>query len=1149
MSTTTLARTVATLDDRYTATTGDVMLSGIQALVRTLLDQRRLDETRGLNTGLFLSGYQGSPLGGIDREVLRTSTMMESAGVVFRPGLNEELAATAVAGTQLIGELGKRTVDGITGVWFGKNPGFDRAADALRHGNISGTNPLGGAVAWIGDDPSSKSSTVPSSCEPMCRSLMMPLLAPGSVEEILSFGLHAIALSRHAGLWAGLKIVADVADSTSVVSVDGLLESIPDLQRARAFAPPTLLPPTNLDAEFDLMTQRLARASEYAEAAGLNRIAYDPPAARTAIVAAGLSFQSVLLALRDLGVTEADLAAHGIRLVQLGMPWPLEPVATRRLVEGVERILVVEDKLPFLEGLFKEILYRVPNPPLVLGKYDEHGAPLLTSRSQLLSDDIVGALTRAVPGLGSAAFRVPAPRRRTRHLELLPSRTPAFCSGCPHSVSTRAEGDQLVGVGIGCHVMVALEPTVTGGPKRGQLVGLTQMGGEGTQWIGLEPFTDDRHFFQNVGDGTFYHSASLAIRAAVAAGSTITYKMLFNDAVAMTGGQHPSGQMDIPALTKWLALEGVRRIAITSAHPETWRRTRFAPGVSVHHRDQIPELQRRLADEPGVTVLLHIDRCATEERRLRKRGRAVAPKERIWINERVCEGCGDCGDKSTCLSVVPVDTEFGRKTHIHQSSCNQDFSCLAGDCPSFVRVTPSGKPRLVPVPDVELPKPQARVGSELLVRMPGIGGTGVVTVSAVLQMAAFLDGRYAAGVEQIGLAQKGGPVISDIRFSDSPVTGQLRAGRGTVDVLLALDPIGGATDEMLDTLRPGALAVVNTGEVATSAMVQDTTVTMPAPTELRSRIDSATLAPENVYVDADALAMRHFADHMPTNMIVIGAALQQGLLPLSVEALEEAIRLNGASVENNLAALRLGRITIAAPEALRATALSDGSERPSGEGSRIERLADELTAWQDSTTAERFVADVREVADVDEKLGAAYADGLFKLTAYKDEYEVARLHLDSVERAKLSDQFGEDAKVKILLHPPVLRALGMKRKIALGGWFLPILRLLYALRGLRKTRLNPFGLGEVRRTEAALADEYRAVMRTALELDTRHRCTDLLLELADTPDLVRGYEEVKLRNVERYRARVGELMAQIEATASATPEATPPASTQIRNPA
>ncbi|MFF3372172.1 indolepyruvate ferredoxin oxidoreductase family protein [Streptomyces sp. NPDC002680] len=1142
MSSATPVRSRITLDDKYTATSGSVLLTGIQALVRTALDQRRLDALRGHDTAVFVSGYQGSPLGGVDREMKRADAFLRPEDVVFRQGLNEELAATAVAGTQLLGELENRTKEGVTGIWFGKNPGLDRAADAIRHGNISGTAPLGGAVAWIGDDPTSKSSTVPSSCEPMCRSLVMPLLTPGSVAEILTFGLHAIAMSRHAGLWTGLKIVADVADASAVVSVDGLLEQIPDLGRPRSFRPPVLLPPTNLDAEFDLMTGRLARAQEYAEAANLNRVTHEPARARIAIMAAGLGHQSVLRALHDLGIDDAGLDHLGIRLVRLGMPWPLDHRLVRRMLRGVETVFVVEDKLPFLEGLVKEALFGTGHAPEVVGKLRGDGSPLLSPRGGLVSDDVVAALLKVVPGIREVAV-VPAPRSRTRHLDLLPARTPAFCSGCPHSVSTRADTDQLVGVGIGCHVMVALEdPGESGTDKRGRLTGMTQMGGEGAQWLGLEPFTADRHFFQNVGDGTYYHSASLAVRAAVAAGSTITYKLLFNDAVAMTGGQTPAGQMSIPSLTKALLLEGVRKIVVTTAHPEAWRRTRFGRSVSVRHRDHLAEVQRELADEAGVTVLLHIDRCATEERRLRRRGKLPAPAERVWINERVCEGCGDCGEKSTCLSVLPVESEFGRKTRIHQSSCNQDASCLHGDCPSFVKVRPSGRPVTRTVPDITLPEPRRRVPADVLVRMPGIGGTGVVTASAVLQMAAFIQGDCSAGLEQIGLAQKGGPVISDVRFSTRPVTGQLRAGRGTVDVLLGFDALGAAGEATLDSLRGTAVAVVNTAHVPTSVMVHDTAATAPAWQDVRARIDAATTASDNLYVDAGDLADRYFADHMSANMILVGAAFQHGVLPLEAWAVEEAVRLNGAAVDTNLSAFRLGRIAAAAPELLRPTATAPTptvpeipvpvSGLPEDVRRRVSRLAGELVAYQNDAYAQEFVDSVGAVADRAEDaedVVAAYAEGLFKLMAYKDEYEVARLHLDSVGKARLASEFGPGAKARIMLQPPLLRALGLRRKIGLGPWAFPALRLLYATRWMRGTKIDLFGRAEVRRVERSLPAEYRNAMELALP-SLAPSTRPLVLDLAQAPEMVRGYEDVKLRNVERFRLHVAQLLTELRGT-------------------
>ncbi len=1103
---------MTSLDDKYSATSGTVMMTGVQALVRTTLDQRRLDRARGRDTAVLVSGYQGSPLGGVDREMAGARAFLDPEHVLFQQGLNEELAATTVAGTQLVGQLDNRRFEGVTGVWYGKNPGLDRAADAIRHANISGTAPLGGAVAWIGDDPTSKSSSVPSSGEQMCKSLLMPLLAPGSVAELLEFGLHAIAMSRYAGLWTGLKIVADVADSTAVVDLDGLLDRIPDLPVRAASTPVVLLPPTNLDGEFDLMTRRLALAQEYAAIAGLNRITFEPSSPKVAIVAAGLGYQSVLRALSDLGLTAADYERLGLRLVQLGMPWPLDEATLRGFASGVETVLVVEDKLPFVESLFKEALYRTPDAPVVVGKRTATGAPLLSARSGLTSDDVSTALRNVLP------LDLPAPVRRRTQLTMLPSRTPAFCSGCPHSVSTRAEPDKLVGVGIGCHVMVALDTQ----PTRGDLVGMTQMGGEGAQWLGLAPFTDDQHFIQNLGDGTFFHSGSLAVRAAVAAGVNLTYKLLVNDAVAMTGGQRPEGQLSVPELVRLLAVEGVKKIVLTTGDVKPWRKLKLDPIASVRSRDDIFEVQRELAEVPGVTVLMHVDRCATEERRLRKRGKIPAPPERIWVNERVCEGCGDCAAKSTCSSVLPVETPYGRKTHIHQSSCNQDFSCVQGDCPSFVRVVPGGKPRTEPLPsaDVVLPEPVRRVGDDVLVRMPGIGGTGVVTVSQVLQMAAHLDGTYAAGLEQIGLAQKGGPVLSDVRFSPRPVVGQLRASRSSVDVLIAFDSLGAASEANLATLRPGrSIAVVNQGETPTSQMVQDATVAYPAWQDVATRLAESTGSTADLALDASALAQRFFADHLPANMILMGAAYQHGVLPVSGEAFESAVRLNGAAVEKNLAAFRLGRIAVAHP-VLVSPERVEKPARPS-----MATYVEELTAYQDTAYAERFVQLVDEMsAGMDAETAASFAAGLFKLMAYKDEYEVARLHLDTAMRARLAQEFGEGAKVQFLLHPPMLRALGWKRKIAFGSWIVPVFRLLYALRRLRGSKLDLFGLAEVRRVERALPSEYVALVRAALAQDTD---PETLRELCDLPDLVRGYEHIKLANVEQFRARAHELARRV----------------------
>ncbi|HEY2438803.1 MAG TPA: indolepyruvate ferredoxin oxidoreductase family protein, partial [Solirubrobacteraceae bacterium] len=693
--------------------------------------------------------------------------------------------------------------------------------------------------------------------------------------------------------------------------------------------------------------------------------------------------------------------------------------------------------------------------------------------------------------------------------------------------------------------------------RRGQQVGITQMGGEGAQWTGLAPFCSEPHFIQNIGDGTFHHSGSLAIRAAVAAGVNITYRLLYNDAVAMTGGQAPVGKLPVPALISELALEGVRRVIVTTPEPERYRGVTLDPIARVVHRDSLDEAQRELATVPGVTVLIHDDRCATEKRRLRKRGKLETPPEHVWINERVCEGCGDCGDQSTCLSVVPVQTEFGRKTQIHQSSCNQDFSCLKGDCPSFLMVTqvggPPPKPE-VPAPPAGLPDPVSRFDGEVLVRMPGVGGTGVVTVSAILQMAAHLQGLHAAGLEQIGLAQKGGPVLSDLHISPTPIDGQLRASRRGVDVLLGFDLLGASTPETLATVDPErTVAVLNSDVAPTASMVTSVDAPRARAERLLQRVRRATRGADAVVVAAETVSEQLFHDHMPANMILVGAAVQHGCLPLGPAAVERAIGLNGAAVETNLAAFRWGRAAVAQPDALQAALAAAVRKPPARSVSAVARTlvagagvpdelrdvlelrVDELIAYQDERYAREYLAEVVRVAAVErERVGDgslrvadAYARGLFKLMAYKDEYEVARLHLDAVEQARLAGEFGGDVKVQTLLHPPVLRALGMKRKLRLGRSAVPLFHGLRAARRLRGTPLDPFGYAAVRRTERALVGEYRALVARAVErLDAGS--VEVVAEIAELPDLVRGYEQIKLDGVERMRLRAAELSERLE---------------------
>ncbi|MDT8914930.1 indolepyruvate ferredoxin oxidoreductase family protein [Amycolatopsis sp. PS_44_ISF1] len=1150
------------LDDKYVADHGRALMSGVQALVRLVLEQRRLDRSRGLDTRAFVSGYQGSPLGGLDQELGRAKRFLDPAGVVFRPGVNEELAATAVAGTQLLGTVPGRRHAGVTGFWYGKNPGLDRASDAIRHANLAGTASLGGAVAWIGDDPACKSSTVPSSCEPMAQSLVMPLLAPGSVPEIIEFGLHAVALSRASGLWTGLKLVADIADASATIDVGALRHGIP--------MPPETVRPTGaalvgapaLDAEHDQLTRRLDLARAYARATGLNRVTFSARAPKLGLLASGTGYAVLQRALQDLGLDEAAMDALGLRLIRLAMPHPIDAGALAELTEGLDEVLVVEDKVPFLEGHLKEALYRRPGAPAVVGRRDESGRPLLTARGQLGAEDVARALARRIDAVVGPdrlprasvvhldAIAPPRPARIALPTATAP-RTPFFCSGCPHNVSTRTSDGTLVGVGIGCHAMVAVD-----GAGRGHQVGLTQMGGEGAQWLGLAPFTDDRHFVQNLGDGTFHHSGSLAIRAAVAGGVTMTYKLLYNDAVAMTGGQRAEGRMDVPSITRLLAVEGVRRIVITTDRPADYRAAALDPIASVRHRDDFAEVEAELAATEGVTVLIHDDRCAAEERRLRKRGQLPTPAERVVVNERVCEGCGDCGDVSTCLSVRPVDTEFGVKTRIHQSTCNSDFTCLKGDCPSFLLVTP-GAPgrREVPELPVALADPVPRLSEEdsVLLRMPGIGGTGVVTVSQVLQMAAHLDGRFAAGLEQTGLAQKGGPVVSDLRISKTPLAGALRASRATVDVLVGFDLLGAADAGNLATARAGhTVAVVNTAVVPTAAMVTHRVVLPGSPDDALERISAVTA--DLLPLDANQLAETLFGDHMPANVLLVGAAYQHGAVPISGAAIEAAIRLNGTAVERTLAAFRWGRAAVLDPAAVRSALATPvvapievGVAAASIAAGELEpvlapRVAD-LIGFQDEPLARRYAAEVRRVAAVatgrtDEetgaRIGAAYARGLHKLLAYKDEYEVARLHLDPAERARREAEYGADADVAVMLHPPVLRAMGMRRKIRLRGRTATVaFQALRGARRLRGTKADVFGYAHVRRVERELPGEYQHLVDRALtHLDGK--TAESVAELAALPDVVRGYEDIKLAAVERFRARAAELLETITACAPST---------------
>ena len=1174
------ARRDVTLADRYTLPEGRVFLTGVQALVRVLLDQRRADAAAGLRTATLVSGYQGSPLAGFDRELARLGPLAAEHELVLRPAVNEELGATAVWGSQIAGTLPRPRHDGVVGVWYGKAPGVDRAADAIRHGNMVGADPRGGVLALCGDDPACKSSTIPSASESLLAALELPVLAPGGVQEALDLGRHAIACSRASGLWAALKVVTNVADAAATVEV-GLERVAPVMPVMEWDGAPFvhqpsahLLAPPSLELERTLRGVRLELAKRYARLNGLNRVVREAPGARLGLVAAGATVPEALEALADLGLADGER----VRVLALGMPFPLDEQAVRDFAAGLDELLVLEEKGPFLERLVKDALYGGPATPLVSGQRDPDGAPLVAPHGVLDA----AAIARAVGARLLAREDLPAVRERLARLDALAGRapvelgarrTPFFCSGCPHNASTRAPDDAVVGAGIGCHTMVLLEPR-----GHGRVNGITQMGGEGAQWIGAAPFVDVPHFVQNLGDGTFHHSGSLAIRAAVAAGLNVTYKLLYNDTVAMTGGQRVAGRLAVPELARSLAAEGVARIVITTEDVGRYAGVELPAIAEVRDRAALLATQRELAQVAGVTVLIHDQACAAELRRARKRGRAPEPAARVAIDERVCEGCGDCGAKSGCLSVEPVETEYGRKTRINQASCNVDLTCLQGDCPSFLTVVPPKRaPRrrvAVRLPAVALPEPEPCVpADDVRVRLVGIGGTGVVTVSQVLGMAALIDGRHASGLDQTGLSQKAGPVVSDVRIASAPFVGAADVPDGCADVLLALDPLAAASARLLRAADPErTLAVAATSIAPTGRMVLDADAPAPDAAAALAAIDAVTRAAENVRVDAQRIAEQLVGDGTPANIVVLGAAWQRGAVPLSREAIERAFELNGVAVEANLAAFAWGRAAVAAREHV-AAALAGASPAPAGAAAGlaaapappgadgapgaardappssvaaalIERVAPEpdaqlrrllelrvpdLIGWGGRRAAERYVDALAHVREREQAaipgstaLTEAVARGLHKLTAYKDEYEVARLHV--LGAAALP----RGTRVTFHLHPPLLRALGLKRKLRLRGrWFLPVLRALRHGRVLRGTPLDPFGHARVRRVERALPGEYLALIDRALaRLDAA--TLPLALELAALPELVRGYEQIKLAGVERLRARAAELTPQLD---------------------
>lgn len=1145
--------TLDPVSSRYLDASCRVLMTGVQALARLPLDRARIDAAEGKHTASYISGYEGSPLGGYDLELGRQRKLLDEHRVRFEPGLNEEAAAMAVQGTQLIHEL-KASVEGVVGYWYGKAPGLDRATDAFRHANLMGTHPAGGAVAFVGDDPAAKSSSVPCASESALADLMMPILYPADAAEVLELGRHAVAMSRASGLWSSMKIVTSVADGSSTVDLEAGNDFAPKLPFGAGLHEPTsrLLQPTLGPLERDMLSTRMRIVKEYIEINDLNRTVRRGEADRIGIVTAGTGYLDTVEALDTLGFgANGKNGENGstVRLLKLGAVWPLSEKQMLEFAEGLDTIIVVEEKRAFIEAQIRELLYDAPQRPMIVGKRDKEGRELFQSHGELTADSVTKALATqlsSLPNVPGVTRWLESRKNSLGERIYLPlaQRTPYFCSGCPHNSSTKPQTDSAFGAGIGCHAMVLLMD-----PKQvGDVVGLTQMGGEGTQWIGMASFVENPHFVQNLGDGTFHHSGSLAIRASIAAKTNITYRILYNSTVAMTGGQDAVGQMTIPEMVGELLAERVARVIVTSDEPRVLKKQRMPAGVVVWHRDRLAEAQEVLSKLPGTTVLIHEQECATELRRKRKRGLAKKPEEFVMINERICEGCGDCGEKSNCLSVQPVDTEFGRKTRIHQSSCNVDKTCLEGDCPAFMTVRPGVKQGRGSAASVlsadELPAPPAALRQSHRIRLMGIGGTGVVTTSQLLATAAVISGRYVRTLDRTGLAQKGGAVVSDLVIEPN----QFEAGNsivdGSSDLYLGYDLLVAADPKNTVSLASDATAIVSTSVVPTGAMVSDVRVAFPEVEGTLERVSDSVPNGSCLSLDLRYYAEGLFGAEQMGNMFLLGIAVQLGALSLLPEAIEEAIGLNGVAVDRNLQAFRRGRQYVSDKRALDATLaeLTGAHEaqklQPSAvvqadPGSELERIVAlrraELVSYQNEAYARRYEALVEETRRAEQATGAesqalaeAVATYFYKLLAYKDEYEVARLALDPEMSDEIAQQFGKGAKVQWRLHPPTLKAMGLKHKIRLGAWFTPAFALLRAFRGLRGTAFDPFGYDKMRKLERALIAEYESMMQGML-LELSAEKLGLATEIAALPDVIRGYEEVKLRGVARYRESLAEL--------------------------
>ena len=1127
-----------TLQDKFDLSKETVFLSGTQALIRLVLAQLARDRAEGHRTAGYITGYRGSPLGGLDLQFGRAKKIL-GEDVRFHPEINEDIAATAVWGTQTAHLTGENRYDGVFSMWYGKGPGVDRSGDAHRHANLAGTAPLGGVLALMGDDHTCESSTTAHQSEFGMVNTLMPVLSPAGVQDIVDFGLLGIAMSRYAGVWVGVKLVKDTVESTA--SIDGRTD------RVQIALPDGPRPDVSIRAGYDPLGEerrlhelKLPAAQAFATLNGLNLIVHSGGRnAKIGLVGTGKSWLDLLEALDQLGLDEVALADLGIRLLKVGMPWPMPPADVRAFADGLEEIIVVEEKRGLIEPQMKEVLYGTANAPKIVGKTDETGAMLFPAAGALEASHVAVEIGRRLAARGAERIAAPLERieaiaGRLSGLTSIAERKPYFCAGCPHSTSTVVPEGARAAAGIGCHFMVQWMDRST--------AGYTHMGGEGAQWIGEGPFSKRGHIFQNLGDGTYNHSGSLAIRAAVAAGVNITYKILYNDAVALTGGQAIDGNLTVPDIAAQVLGEKVNALAIVTDEPEKYVRI---PGATIDHRDDIIEVQERLAATPGVTVMIYDQTCASEKRRRRKRGTFPDPDKRVVINERVCEGCGDCGVQSNCVAIQPVETAFGRKRQIDQSTCNKDFSCLKGFCPSFVTVH-GGVLKKAATPDIpdDLPEPSRTPLTEPIgILVTGVGGTGVVTVGAVIGMAAHIEGLGAGVIDMAGLAQKGGAVLSHIKLAPrrEDVT-TIRVGPGGATAVLACDIVVAGGAKVLSALGPDTIVIANTHEQLPGEFTRDVDFSLPT----RRIVNSLKERANTRAFDATAAAAALFGDTIAANTIVMGAAFQAGALPLSAASIEAAIKLNGAAVAMNTAAFRLGRLSVADPERFAQTLARATPQSlphrviPETLDEALARYSESLTAYQNPAYARRFearVATLRAAATgpAAEGLVATAARNLYRLMAVKDEYEVARLYCDGGFREQLASQFESYERLDFHLAPPMLTRIdartGRPEKHAFGSWMRHLFPVLAKLRGLRGGLFDVFGYTAERRSERALLADYEATLDRIAKTLTDDR-VEAAAALAAWPERVKGYGPVRAKNTEAARAEEARLRAQYDGSSS-----------------